>query len=89
MGDLDPDRKGADAEGEKKRTEVLVNTALASGARRGETPNRLWEREESGREYMGTLGLLGSWRYPPEVAVRTEPSGILKRAGGRDAGSHR
>jgi hypothetical protein len=27
VGDLEPDRKGADAEGEKKRTEVLVNTA--------------------------------------------------------------
>ena len=38
---------------------------------------------------MGTLGRLGRWRYPPEVAVRTEPSGILKRAGGRDAGSYR
>ena len=49
----------------------------------------MWEREESGREYMGTLGRLGRWRYPPEVAVRTEPSGILKRAGGRDAGSYR
>ena len=27
VGDLEPDRKGADAKGEKKRTEVLVNTA--------------------------------------------------------------
>ena len=38
---------------------------------------------------MGTLGRLGSWRHPPEVAVRTEPSGILKQAGGRDAGLYR
>ena len=27
VGDLEPERKGADAEGEKKRTEVLANTA--------------------------------------------------------------
>ena len=78
---LEPVRKGkGDCGASKNWQEVLVKTARSSGRMRGETPNRVWEREELGKKYTGTgRRLRGNesspvmWPGPP--TGRVEPSG--------------
>jgi hypothetical protein len=48
---LEPVRKvKTDCGASKNWQEVLVKTARPSGRMRRETPNRVWEREESGKK---------------------------------------